>query len=194
MHIEERKWIVLPDAATLKIIAQALGFMGAAIVVVGMQQKKYKHIVMCKIANQFLGGIHYVLLGGYTGMMTNLASCVTNLIYYFRVKKGKSTLVFQIIFAMMFVVLGALSWHGPISMFVIVAKVVSSVAIGNKNPRVIRILNLISGPCWLIYNIYIGSIAGIVSDSLMTGSVLIAIIRLDIFPKKENVSLQKTAE
>ena len=184
----------MPDAETLKIIAQVLGFMGAAIVVIGMQQKKYKHISMCRIANQFLGGVHYLLLGGYTGMMTNLASCGTNVIYYFRIKKGKSTLVFQIIFATMFVILGVLSWHGPISLLVIIAKVVSSVAMGNKNPRVIRILNLISGPCWLAYNIYVGSIAGIISDSFTISSVVIAIIRLDIFPKKENSSLQETAE
>ena len=149
---------------------------------------------MCKIANQFLGGVHYLLLGGYTGMMTNLVSCGTNLVYYSRIKKGKSTLPFQIIFATLFVILGVLSWHGPISLLVIVAKVVSSVAMGNKNPRVIRILNLISGPCWLAYNIYVGSVAGIISDSFMIISVIIAIMRLDIFAKKESTSVQETAE
>ena len=184
----------MPDAATLQIIAQVLGFMGAALVVIGMQQKEYKQIFMCKIGNQFLGGVHYLLLGGYTGMMTNLASCGTNLVYYSRIKKGKSTLVFQIIFATLFVILGVMSWHGPISLLVIVAKVVSTVAMGNKNPRVIRILNLISGPCWLAYNIYVGSVAGIISDSFMILSVIIAIIRLDIFAKKEKSSLQETAE
>ena len=184
----------MPDEATLKIIAQVLGFMGAALVVIGMQQKEYKQIFICKIANQFLGGVHYLLLGGYTGMMTNLASCGTNLVYYSRIKNGKSTLVFQIIFATLFVILGALSWHGPISLLVIVAKVVSSVAMGNKNPRVIRILNLISGPCWLAYNIYVGSVAGIISDSFTIISVMIAIMRLDIFAKKESSSVQETAE
>ena len=175
----------MPDAAALKIIAQVLGFMGAIFVVVGMQQKKYKQIFMCKIANQFLGGVHYLLLGGYTGMMTNLASCGTNVIYYFRIKKGKSTLVFQIIFATLFVILGILSWHGPISLLVIVAKVVSSVAMGNKNPRTIRILNLISSPCWLAYNIYVGSLAGIISDSSVIISTLIGIIRLDILHQQK---------
>ena len=38
----------MPNAATLKIIAQIIGFCGTIIVVIGMQQKKYKHIVMCK--------------------------------------------------------------------------------------------------------------------------------------------------
>ena len=179
----------MPNAATLKIIAQIIGFCGTIIVVIGMQQKKYKHIVMCKIGNEFLSSVHYLLLGGYTGMLANLASCMTNGFYYFRIKKGKSTLPFQIVFACMFVAIGALSWHGPISIFVVVAKLISSVALGIQNPRTIRILNLISNPCWLIYNIYMGSIAGILTDSLVIASVVIAVIRLDILQgKKETLS------
>lgn len=174
------------DSANVRIIAQVIGFLGTVIVVIGMQQKKYKHIVLCKIGNEFFSSIHYLLLGGYTGMLANLASCLTNGCYYFRIKKGKSTLPFQIIFAIMFVVIGLLSWHGPISIFVVLAKLISSVALGIKNPRTIRILNLISNPCWLLYNIYMGSIAGILTDSLVIASVVIAVIRLDIFPKKQS--------
>ena len=90
----------------------------------------------------------------------------------------------------MFVVLGALSWHGPISIFVVVAKLISSVALGINNPRTIRILNLISNPCWLIYNIYVFSIAGIVSDILVISSVVIAVIRLDILGKSQKLEVQ----
>ena len=173
------------DPKNMQILAQALGFLGTIIIIIGMQQKKYKHIVLCKIGNEFLSSIHYLLLGGYTGMLANLASCLTNGCYYFRIQKGKSTLPFQIVFACMFVAIGALSWHGPISIFVVLAKLISSVALGIKNPRTIRILNLISNPCWLVYNLYMGSIAGIITDSLVTISVLIAVIRLDILGKKE---------
>lgn len=176
----------MPDTANMQMIAQLIGFLGTIIIVIGMQQKKYKHIVICKIGNEFLSSIHYLLLGGYTGMLANLASCLTNGCYYFRVTKGKSTLPFQIIFACMFVAIGALSWHGPISIFVVLAKLISSVALGIKNPRTIRILNLISNPCWLTYNIYMGSIAGILTDSLVIASVVIAVIRLDILAKKES--------
>ena len=181
-------------SGTSQLIAQLLGFLGTIIIVVGMQQKKYKHIVICKIGNEFLSAIHYLLLGGYTGMLANFASCLTNGCYYFRIKKGKSTLPFQIVFATMFVIIGALSWHGPISILVVLAKLISSVALGIKNPRVIRILNLISNPCWLAYNIYVGSIAGIITDSLVIISVLIAVIRLDVFSKKENATSQETAQ
>ena len=167
------------------LLAQIIGFIGTIIIVIGMQQKKYGRIVFCKISNEFIAAIHYFLLGGYTGMLINFASCFTNGVYWYRNKKGKSTLIFQIIFGIMFVILGALSWHGPISIFVVAAKLISSVSLGINNPRIIRILNLISNPCWLIYNIYMGSIPGIISDILVIGSVVIAVVRLDIL-KKQN--------
>jgi hypothetical protein len=168
-----------------RTLAQIIGFVGTIIIAIGMQQKKYGRIVFCKIANEFFSAIHYFLLGGYTGMVINFASCATNGVYWYRNKKGKSTLVFQIIFGTMFVLLGALSWHGFISIFVVTAKLLSSVALGINSPRIIRILNLISTPCWLVYNVYMGSIPGVISDVLVISSVVIAVVRLDILKKQK---------
>ena len=167
------------------LIAQIIGSIGAIIVVIGMQQKSYDRIVLCKILNSFFGGIHYIFLGGYTGMVINLVSVFTNGVYWYRNKKGKSNLPYQIAFGILFFVLGLLSWHGPISLFVVAAKLFSSVALGIKNPKTIRILNAISSPCWLVYNAFMGSIPGIVGEALITTSVISAIIRLDILGKPE---------
>ena len=167
------------------LLAQIIGSIGSIIVIIGMQQKQYDRVVLSKICNEFLSSIHYILLEGYTGMIINLASCFSNGVYWYRNKKGKSNLGFQILFGAVFVTLGALSWHGWISIFVVVAKLVSSVALGIRNTRVIRILNMINYPCWLVYNAYMGSIPGLVGDSLTLCSVLIAIIRLDALKQQD---------
>jgi len=169
----------MPNTTTY-LIAQLLAFLGTITIVIGMQQKKYKHISMCKIGNEFLSGIHYLLLGGYTGMVANLISCLTNACYYFRIKKGKSTLPFQIAFTILFVIIGLLSWHGPISIFVILAKVCSSLSLSVKDPKWVRLINLCYNPFWLIYDAYVGSIIGVITDLMIIGSTAIAIFRLDI--------------
>ena len=175
----------MPEFHNAYVVAQLIGALGTIAVVVGMQQKKYNRIVFCKIFNEFVASIHYFLIGGYTAMVINFASCLTNGVYWYRITKGKSTLIFQILFGALFVTLGALSWQGPISIFVVLAKLISSVSLGIKTPRTIRILNLISNPCWLIYNLYMGPVAGIVTDSLVIASTIIAVVRLDILKKKE---------
>ena len=173
----------MPDLTIPQLIAQILGLLGTIVIVIGMQQKQYKHIAMCKIGNEFLSGVHYLLLGGYTGMVANFVSCLTNGCYYFRVKQGKSTLPFAIAFSVLFVIIGLLSWHGPISIFVILAKLCSSVSLGVKEPKLVRLINLLYNPFWLVYDIYVGSIAGVITDVMIISSTAIAIARLDILPK-----------
>ena len=92
---EKREVTALPRNV---LIGQIIGSIGMIIVVIGMQQKKYDRIVLCKMLNSFFGGIHYIFLGGYTGMVINLASILTNGVYWYRNKHNKSNLVFQIIF------------------------------------------------------------------------------------------------
>ena len=66
--------------------------IGVIAVVIGMQQKSYDRIVLCKILNSFFGGVHYIFLGGYTGMVINLASIFTSGVYWYRNKKNKNNL------------------------------------------------------------------------------------------------------
>lgn len=167
------------------LLAQILGFVGMAFIMVGMQQKKYGHIVVCENINNALCALHYILLGGYTGMCICFASCITNTVYWYRNKKGKSNFVYQIVFGILFVLLSLFSWHSIYSVFILIAKLISSVSLGINNPRIIRRLKLISFPCWLIYDIHIGSLSGIVGDVMSIVSVLIGIIRLDILKEKQ---------
>ena len=170
------------------LIGQIIGSIGMIIVVIGMQQKKYDRIVLCKMLNSFFGGVHYIFLGGYTGMVINLVSILTNGVYWYRNKRTLTNVPFQIIFGIGFVILGLMSWHGPISLFVVAAKMFSSVALGIKNTRTIRILNAISSPCWLVYNAFMGSIPGIAGEILITLSTLTAIVRFDILHKPEKAA------
>ena len=163
-----------------ELFGQLIGFLGTAMVALGMQCKSYNKVVFVRTANAFISALHYLLIGGYTGMAVNLASVGSNVIYWDRIRRKKSTLVYQILFGTLFVVLGCLSWHGPISLLVVAAKLISSVSMGINNTKVIRILNLFSTPCWLMYNIFVGSIAGMCSDVLMLTSIIIGLIRVDI--------------
>lgn len=187
-------WLIMGGATVVYIISQVICFIGTFAILIGMQQRKYDRVVMCKITNEFTAAVHYLLLGGYTGMAINLASILANSVYWYRIKHNKSNRIFQIIFGIGFAAVGVLSWQGFISIFIIVSKCLSSASLGIKNTRIIRLINLITNPCWLIYNIYMGSIVGIVTDTLVTASVVIAVIRLDILrigEKKEALPVTK---
>lgn len=175
----------MPAIFTNVIVIQLIGFVGMFLSVISFQSKSYQKIIWIRVLSEFVFAVQYFLLGAYTGMATNLTSCVTNSIYRERVKRNKSTFYFQIAFAILFAVIGILSWHGPISLLVILAKILSTVANGNKNPKAIRILNLIINPLWLVYDIVVFSLAGVLSDAFTILSLIIAMTRLDIQKKKK---------
>lgn len=176
----------LKDNIVFNTVVQLIGFVGMFLCIISFQSKSYQKIIWIRVASEFVFAVQYFLLGAYTGMATNLTSCVTNSIYRDRIKRGKKVLGFQIAFGILFAVIGILSWHGPLSLLVIAAKILSTVANGNPNPKTIRIFNLIINPLWLIYDIFVFSLAGIMSDAFTIISLIIAMIRFSKKPQDES--------
>ena len=52
-----------------------------------------------------------------------------------------------------------------------------------KNETKIRLITFPSSPCWLLFNITTGSIAGAVTECIVMCSLIIAIVRYDVLKK-----------
>ena len=165
-----------------EMVIQAIGFLGMGFSILAMQSKSYNRLTLLRICSELVFGIQYLVAGAWTGMATNFASVVTNSVYRYRINRGKSTLVFQIIFAFLYTGLCLISWHGWVSLLIVAAKVLSTIAMGIKRTRIIRIINLFSYPMWLIYNIHAGLVAAIANDCITIFGLLLAILRIDIIP------------
>ena len=163
-------------------VIQAIGFLGMGFSLIAMQSKSYNLLTFLRISSEFTFGFQYLLAGAWTGMATNFASVGTNSVYRYRIKNGKSTLPFQIAFAFLYTALCLISWHGWVSLLIIAAKVISTIAMGIKNTRTIRFLSLCSYPLWLIYNLSVGLIAAIINDCITIFCLLLAILRIDVIP------------
>ena len=112
----------------------------------------------------------------------NLVGCVRNIIFTKQVSKNKKTTVSIILFSLLFTIFGIVTWQGPKSVLIIVAKVLSTLAYGNKNTSFVRKTILITSTSWLLYNSLVFSIAGVLCEAFTLVSIIIGIIRLDIFP------------
>lgn len=168
-------------------VIQAIGFLGMAATLIGMQCKKYGRFLAFRVFAEFLFGSQFLLMGHMTGTATNYAAIGTNTVYYLRNRKNKSVLPFQILFGGLFVAIGFFTWDGPLTLLAIGAKLISTVAMGIKSTKVIRILNLFSTPLWIVYDIAAGTIGGTISDVLVLVSVVVGIVRLDLMKKEEKV-------
>ena len=61
--------------------------------------------------------------------------------------------------------------------------VLSTVSNWMKREKLIRLITFPSSPCWLIYNAFSGSLAGVVTECFIMTSLVIAVVRYDILNK-----------
>lgn len=166
-----------------EIIIQLIGFVGLSFAVIAFQCKKHKNVMIFRTLNEVFFAVQYFCLASYTGVVMNLIGSARNIVFARQVAKGKPTLIWQIIFSLMFVAIGILTTNGFVSIMVILAKVVTTVAYSMKNTKYIRLLTLPTSICWLIYNIVCSSFAGVLCEAFTILSIVTAIIRLDILKR-----------
>lgn len=166
-----------------QIIIQVIGFLGMGANVLSFQFKKHKHILLFRTINEGLFILQYFLLGAFSGAFLNFVGLFRNVIFSNRVEKGKSNKLYIIIFSVLFTAFGILTFDGFKSVMLILAKVLSTVAYGNKNTTVIRTVSFLTHVSYLFYNIAVFSLAGALSDGFLLVSLIIAIARFDILPR-----------
>ena len=167
----------------MEILIQALGLGGILAAVVAFQCKKHKTILFWRTTNEFLFAAQFLFLGAYTGMAMNLIGCVRNLIFTHNVERKKSNLPFIIFFCLLFISSGIYTWQGYTSILIILAKLITTLAYGNKNTTIVRCCVLVTSSSWLIYDSFAGSHAGVLCEIFTLVSLVIGIIRLDILPR-----------
>lgn len=167
----------------MDVLVQCIGGLGILASLISFQCKKHSSILHFRTFNESLFAFQYLMLGAYTGGAMNIIGCVRNILFSKQVAKGKKTTVATVIFSIVFVIFGILTWQGAKSVLIIVAKVLSTVAYGNKNTTVVRSIIFITSMSWLIYNYSVFSIAGVVCEAITLISLVVGIVRLDIMPR-----------
>ena len=175
----------------MKLWIDILGALGILAAVLAFQCKRHGRVLTYRTANEILFGIQFFLLGAYTGVAMNLVGSIRNTIFTYEVKRGKSTRLTALFFCLFFLIAGIITWEGPKSILVVAAKIISTLAFGNKNLLIVRLLILVTSSSWLIYDLFSGSTAGVVCEILTLTSILIALLRFHIPNKKKS---SKTGE
>lgn len=168
----------------LNWLIQGLGFLGILASVLSFQCKTHKRILFLRTMNEFLFGIQYLLLGAYTGTAMNFVGCVRNYVFSYQVEKGKKTTLSRALFSAGFVLFSLVTWSGPKSLLIAVAKVLSTYAYGCTDTVRMRWIILATSTSWLIYNACIGSVAGIVCEGFTLLSLVVAIVRIHTIRKR----------
>lgn len=133
--------------------------------------------------------VHYCLLRAWTGAIMNLIEAGVVFVAYKKEDKAWAKLKFwPYAFVFLYITAGLLTSKAPTDFLPIVAQIFGSIAVWQTNPRAIRYIMLVPRPLWFVYNLLVGSYAGMTAEILILASVVLGIIRFDILGK----SVKKT--
>lgn len=160
---------------TLYWVAQAIGCMGMILLAFAYIQKKRSAILGYNIASAITWTAHFLLLAAPAGAAMNALSIARASLLYAEEKLQKRRVVTLVFLLIAFVVAAVLTWVDSTSILPLIAMVLSTFALWQRDPQHIRLIILLSTPFWIAYNILHGSIAGVATETVIAVSAAIGL-------------------
>ena len=170
----------------MNIAAQIVGAFGILFSLLSFQFAKRKYILLSQMTASLLFSLQLFMVGAITGGCLDMISFVRSLIFLNNQKKWASSRLWLVGFILVMIVTGILTWENAWSILPIIGSILSTVALWMKEGKHIRMLSLLVGPCWLVYNIINGAYTGAFNELLAMTSIVIGLIRHDRSGKETN--------
>lgn len=159
------------------IIIQAIGFLGTIIFFLSYQCKSNKNLFRVQFISYFLYTIHLLMLGAVTGGLSYILNTIRSLCLGSKNDFLKRKIMCVLICILQMITL-YFTWGGVISILPIIANIAATIGGYTYNGKTIRMVGmLINSPLWIIYNILVGSWAGILDEIVSEISMITSIVR-----------------
>ncbi len=159
------------------IIGQMLGIVAVVLGFICFQMKSSRGILIFQIIVAFVFSAHYLLINAFTAMALNLLGAIQCIFYYFRDKRGSKSLAEPVVFTVMMLIVGFVTWEGWYSAFIVLGLVVNAISLAVFDAQKIRYSMFIKSPACLLYNILVLSGGGIIYECAVLASSIIGVLR-----------------
>lgn len=158
-------------------VIQIIGLIGTFLFFISFQCKSNKNLFRAQFVSYLCYTFHLLLLGAITGGISYILNTIRSFCLGSQNEKLKSKKMCMLICILQLVGM-AFTWSGWISMLPVMANIAATIAGYSNNARKIRLAGmLINSPLWIVYDLIVGSWAGILDEVVSELSMIISIIR-----------------
>lgn len=174
-------------------LAFILGLLASTVALISLQLKDMRLVLVCQVICNGAGALSYILSGGFSGCGIYIIAVLQCLIFYiFRAKKIEAPTFMAYVFAVGYLICSAFTYKGLLDIISAIAALTCAFGMAQKNPSKYRLLMLLNGIIWLIYDIALpATITMALSHIITSASAVIGIVRLDILAKKDKILTEK---
>ena len=156
---------------------QLIGVAGTLLFFLSYQCRSNRNLFRVQLLSYLFYTAHLLLLGALTGGMSYMINTLRSFCLGSRWKFAHSQGMCAIICAMQLAAL-ALTWSGWVSILPVAANIAATLGGYTHNPRKLRIAGMfVNSPLWIVYDLCVGSWAGLLDEAVTEGSMILSIVR-----------------
>ncbi len=166
------------------IFSQVFFLINYILLMTTYQIKNRKVIVFFNLCGCISMMLAYILLKAYAGLAMVFVSIARNIIFMIDEKiNGKNDITTKKDFIIMAVLIIACmlcaipTYESIWSLAAIIATISYTISATQKNIKVYRWMGIISGLSWIVYNLYIKSIIGVIFEVVLLVAVVVGLVR-----------------
>ncbi len=156
------------------ILSQVFTIINYALLGVTYYAKDRKKILVIGFLSIIANAIAYILLNAWTGVAMCVVALIRNIIFWIDEKKNgkretinKKDIIILVILYSTIVVSTIFTYDGFLSLLSVFATSTYTFSVWQKKTNVYKLLGIPVGILWILYNIYVKSIFGIILESIL---------------------------
>lgn len=147
--------------------------------------KRRRLVVILDILSMTAGIFAFILLGADLGMAMSVIILLANFYYLAQESRGKKTkeryrVRDYVVLAVVLLAIGVvavLTYDGLLSLLSVAATVLYEISIWQKSTKTYKLLGIPVAFCWMTYNGFVRSIAGVVFEAIMLVTSIVGYVR-----------------
>lgn len=160
-----------------EFFVQAIGFLGTILFFLSFQCRRNRNLFRVQLVSYLCYTTHLLMLGAVTGGISYILNTIRSFCLGSKhpFLKGKQMCRILCILQLLTLVF---TWDGWWSCLPVAANIASTLGGYTHNPRKVRIAGMfVNSPLWIVYDILVGSWAGIVDEIVSELSMILSVCR-----------------
>lgn len=166
------------------ILSQVFIILNYIFLIITYQLKDRNKILFFNICSLTSAGLSYICLSAYTGIAMVIISILRNILFLFNEKKNgisknitKNDIYMLIVIYILTIVFAIFTYTDFLSLMSVFATMLYTYSVWQKSTKVYKRLGAPISLIWIIYNIYIKSLFGIILEIILMSAAIIGLIR-----------------
>lgn len=162
------------DWSVTYILSQVFTIIMYGLLGITYYAKDRKKVLIINFIALIANGIAYILLNAWSGLAMCIVALVRNIIFLIDEKKNgkrdrinKTDIIILIILYIISIISAVFTYEGFLSLFSVFATALYTFSVWQKNTKIYKLLGIPIGILWVLYNIYIMSIFGVILEGVL---------------------------